>query len=186
MCTARRTGPSSSRSPRKRSSASPPRYAAATRTYTTSSRSSIAKILLCEVPELPEVLPVPGGRYALTRRVGPRGVAPRSDAQLAALADVPVLAIGAVPELLGVRDVVARRPGGIGVHHPLAYHPACGRAHGPDRVVDRVVGVQAEHHAGEQRVVERPPAVFLRQIPKRQRARASGQGGALVGRLDLH
>src|SRR5512135_798392 len=158
------TGPSSSRSPPRRSSASPPKCGAAIRTCTTSSRTSIARTLLREVPDLPEVFPVPGRGHALARRVRPGGVAPRSHTELAALADVPVLSVGPVPELFGVRDVVARRAGGIGVYHPLADHPTLGRAHRPDRIVDRLVGMQAEHHAGEQRVVESPPAIRLGEL----------------------
>src|SRR5258706_11022214 len=57
-------------------------------------------------PHLPQVLAVPGRRNALARRVRAGLVAPRSDPELAAGDDVPVLAVGEVPELDPVADVV--------------------------------------------------------------------------------
>src|SRR5258706_10124756 len=88
----------------------------------------------CGVPHHPQVLPIPRRRNALARRVGTRLIHPRADAQLALLADVPVLAVGAVPELLGIADVVARRRRRVGIHQPLTHHARLQRRLGPHRV----------------------------------------------------
>src|SRR2546430_17356223 len=50
------------------------------------------------VSERPQEFPVPCRGDSLTCRVGPRYVCTRADAGVALLADVPVLAVGLVPE----------------------------------------------------------------------------------------
>ncbi len=88
------------------------------------------------------------------------GGAARRDARLRQLADVPVLPVRHVPELHGVvgAELRTRQLGGVEV--PLADVDRPVRRLRPERVHHHVVGVQAEEHVGEDRVVVDAPRVF--------------------------
>src|SRR2546428_6437823 len=115
----------------------------------------------------PQVHPVPCCGDTFAWRVRSRRVHAGADAELALLADVPVLPVGAIPELLGILDVVAGGGGRVRVYHPLTDHARLNGGDGPHRVEDRVVRVQAQHHRGEQRVVERAALIVRRQGAER-------------------
>ena len=72
------------------------------------------------------------------------------------------------------------------MHHPLAYHTRLLRRDRPDGIEHGVVRMQAQHHRGEQGVVERATPIFGGQRAKRQCTGAAGHRRALVRRLDLH
>src|SRR5262245_50619378 len=67
--------------------------------WTTSFDSAAPKARLSRFADRPEVIAIPGGRNAFTRRVKARFISTGADALLAQLAHTPVLAIGHVPKL---------------------------------------------------------------------------------------
>jgi len=78
---------------------------------------------------------------------------------------VPVLLVGEVPELYGVVRVEIGAADGVAEEQPLAFDARASRPLRPQRVRDRIVGMDAEHQVGEDRVVVGAAALVGRQVP---------------------
>src|ERR1051326_9506024 len=91
----------------------------------------------------PQVHAVPRRRNALARRVRAGRVHPRANAELALLADVPILAVGAIPEFFRIGDVVPRSARRVRMHHPFADHARMIRGDRPDRSEEHTSELQS-------------------------------------------
>ena len=99
--------------------------------------------------QAPKVFAVEGGELALEIGVGSRGVAARGDPLLREGAELPVLAVGHVPELDRTAGGEVRLGDRLRMKEPLADDARAIRALGLGPMDKDIVGVEAEKQVGK-------------------------------------
>src|SRR5207244_9967158 len=123
------------------------------------SRAS-APSVVPRMAELAEHFAIELHRQRLPVRVRTRPVERRADAELALLADVPVLAVGPFPEVDPLCGVELGSRERVWMEKPVAGDAGAPRRLRPERVEHHVVGVEADEEIRENRVVVNAPWLF--------------------------
>lgn len=133
----------------------------------------------------PEVFSVPGGGDAFAGGVKAGLVGAGGDALLTEFADVPVLAVGDIPEIGGVGWVELRLVEGIRMEEPIALDQSSLRRLRPELMNHDVVRMQAEEEIGVDGVVIDEVMVVSGEFTDGASAGAAAEGEAAAA-MDAH